>query len=35
MIRVRHGLMLIGQEGSGKTTIYKVLEAAMNLMHKQ
>jgi DNA polymerase III gamma/tau subunit len=35
MIRVRHGLMLIGSEGTGKSSVYKVLEKSMNLMHEK
>jgi len=35
MIRVRHGLMIIGQEGTGKTSVYRVLQKAMNLMHRE
>lgn len=31
-IQVRHGLMLVGAAGSGKSSVHKVLENALNLM---
>lgn len=32
-IQVRHGLMLVGPTGGGKTTTYKVLQSALSHMH--
>jgi dynein heavy chain len=32
MIRVRHGLMLVGKENTGKTSVYRVLAQAITKM---
>jgi dynein heavy chain len=34
-MQVRHGLMLVGPTGGGKTTSYKVLQAALTDLHSQ
>lgn len=34
-IQVRHGLMLVGPTGGGKTCNYKVLSSAMTALEKQ
>ena len=31
----RHGTMIVGQTGSGKSTIWKVLQGALNRLKKQ
>lgn len=31
----RHGNMIVGKTGSGKTTAWKILQQAMNTLHKQ
>lgn len=34
-IQVRHGLMLVGPTGGGKTSVYKVLSAGMSALANQ
>ena len=34
-IQVRHGLMLVGPTGGGKTSIYKTLSAGMTSLAKE
>ena len=34
-IQVRHGLMLVGPTGGGKTSVYKTLEAGMSSLAKE
>jgi dynein heavy chain, axonemal len=35
MIRVRHGLMLVGREVTGKTSVTQVLQAALTKMAEE
>lgn len=35
MIKCRHGLMLVGPANSGKTTTYRTLSDALNLVAKE
>jgi len=34
-IQVRHGLMLVGPTGGGKTSVYKTLSSAMTSLSKE